>query len=153
MKNIIVIIFGLTLMATAAHAADTSWTGEAKVPVTTGKYITGGILGSTLGFGIGHGVQGRYADKGWIFTAGEVAGLLILTPAAAQCAKDNENNSDKQCSNSQKSIVTAGYLVFLGFHIWEVVDVWTGATPVDEKVGAFIIPTNNGAMAGLSYRF
>ncbi len=25
------------------------------------------LLASAVGFGIGHGIQGRYNDKGWIF--------------------------------------------------------------------------------------
>lgn len=153
MKNILFIVISLFLGALSTHAADTSWTGEAKVPVSKGRYITGGILGSTFGFGIGHGIQGRYAEKGWIFTAGEVAGLAILTPAATQCAQDNQNNSNKDCTPAQKSIITGGYLILLGFHIWEIVDVWTGATPVEDKVSAFILPVPGATTAGLVYRF
>lgn len=41
------------------------------------RYIIGGILGTILGFGIGHTMQGRWLDDyGWVFTAGStVTGL------------------------------------------------------------------------------
>ena len=142
---------------TGSSATTQNVNADGKVEVSTGRYITGGILGSTLGFGIGHGVQGRYAEKGWIFTAGEVAGAALWLPAAAQCGKDNKdktNNDDKKCTSSQNNLIVAGLVVGLGFRIWEIVDVWTGATPVDAPTtAAFILPTSDSVQAGLVYRF
>ena len=37
------------------------------------RYIIGGILGTyPIGLGVGHAVQGRWSQMGWIFTAGEL---------------------------------------------------------------------------------
>ena len=37
------------------------------------RYVAGGILGTTLGFGSGHSVQGRWwEDYGWVFTAASI---------------------------------------------------------------------------------
>jgi len=125
-----------------------------KVPVSTGKYITGGVLGSTIGLGIGHGIQGRYQDKGWIFTATEAAGLTVAIAGAAQCINEKDNDKTlNDCSSSTRSQMALGYLVALGFHIWEVVDVWTGARPVDDKVSAILIPGSESTTLGFVYRF
>src|SRR5215211_7901978 len=39
--------------------------------ITPGKYVGGGITATALGWGIGHAIQGRWLDRGWIFTLGE----------------------------------------------------------------------------------
>jgi hypothetical protein len=136
-----------------AHAQDAVSKNSAKVPVETGKYVTGGVLASTLGFGIGHGVQGRYADKGWIFTATESVGMAMLLAGAASCKEETDvyGNKETKCSNGGLAVVGAG--VFLGFHIWEIVDAWTGATPVDSNVKAFILPDPKAPGLGLAYSF
>ena len=48
--------------------------------ISKSKYVTGGVLGTVFGFGIGHGVQGRWSnDKGWIFTSAELVTLGVGT--------------------------------------------------------------------------
>jgi uncharacterized protein YcfJ len=117
-----------------------------KTPVSMGKYITGGIIGTTIGFGIGHGIQGngRYASKGWIFTAGMSAGMLASISGAVECVATTNPN----CST-----FWAGTGVLLGFHIWEIVDVWTGATPVTSS-SAYLLPAKDGGMqVGYAWNF
>lgn len=152
------LIIGLmasTVQASEKHK-DEEIESSDRVPVSTGKYITGGVLGSILGFGIGHAVQGRWQQKGYIFTIGQSAGLLAFTTGFAQCLKDNSENTATDCSSSQKSLMLAGYGAMIGFHIWEIVDVWTGARPVSQEsqASAMILPTaNNGAQLTFNYVF
>lgn len=41
--------------------------------ISTVSYVVGGVLGTyPVGLGIGHAIQGRWSQKGWIFTAGEL---------------------------------------------------------------------------------
>lgn len=151
-----ILLIGAFLFSRAALAvaADDSMSDSAKLQVSTGKYITGGVLGSTVGFGIGHAVQGRYSDKGWIFTAGEAVGLTLLVAGANQCQKDKDNDpvADK-CSSNAASQVLLGFASFVGFHIWEVVDVWTGARPIDEKTSIFVLPAADKTTVGWNYNF
>ena len=35
-------------------------------PITQEKYVLGGTLGTLVGFGTGHALQGRWRHKGWI---------------------------------------------------------------------------------------
>lgn len=54
--------------------------------VSTPRYIIGGILGTyPIGFGIGHAIQGRYSDRGWIFTATEAASLAVVIAGVGEC--------------------------------------------------------------------
>ena len=46
------------------------------------RYVAGGIIGSTLGLGLGHSIQGRWWDgHGWGFTMGGLFALLLWTGA------------------------------------------------------------------------
>lgn len=153
MKFITYLILSLTLLiGTSAFAERT------KVEVSTGKYITGGILGSAVGFGIGHAIQGRYGSgKGWIFTAGEAAGLtLFVAGVGRQSCNDsyygssNSNSCDKSSANG---LMVIGLGALIGFHVWEIVDVWTGATPVESNTSAFLIPDVKSPGIGVVYRF
>src|SRR5262245_38862858 len=40
----------------------------ARGEIDAGSAVAGGAIGTFFGFGIGHAVQGRYSDMGWIFT-------------------------------------------------------------------------------------
>lgn len=62
----------------AERATKQKEVSEVKVhKIGTARYVIGGILGTTLGLGIGHAVQGRWRnDYGWAFTLGPIATLL-----------------------------------------------------------------------------
>jgi hypothetical protein len=158
LKNILLVCFSLTLMSAKVFAADATLdvTDSGKVKVPTGKYITGGIIGSAVGLGIGHAIQDRYHDKGLIFTATEAAGLTAVLLGASQCKTETDSLGVKKTNcDSGMSTMLVGYGVFLGFHIWEVVDIWTGATPVDttEPQGLFVIPDSGTTKIGYIYNF
>lgn len=90
--------------------------------VSKGKYIGGGITGSIVGFGIGHAIQGRYAYRGWIFTVGEGAGLALIISSLDNCA---DSAYDEDCDEDIGNALL-GYGAFVGFKIWEIVDLWVG---------------------------
>ena len=98
--------------------------------ISTSRYITGGILGTyPIGFGVGHAVQGRWMQGGWIFTAGELGSLAFVVAGIAGCL-DNAFDSDN-CSSGESALVATGIIGFLGFRIWEIIDVW--AVPPDHN--------------------
>ena len=49
---------------------------ESAKTISTGRYIGGGLASMIFGFGTGHAIQGRYSERGWIFT------VLGFTPFA-----------------------------------------------------------------------
>lgn len=86
------------------------------------KYIVGGILGTyPLGFGIGHVVQGRWSEQGWIFTAGEAASISAIFIGVGGC---HGQISSDGCSSANSTLIVAGLFGLVGFRIWEIVDVW-----------------------------
>lgn len=143
--------------ATKNTATEQSESSESstKVPVPTGKYITGGILASTVGFGIGHAVQGRYEDKGWIFTATEAASVVALSAGLASCKDEYDSYGKKETKCSNNGLVILGFGALIGFHVWELVDAWTGATPVDENSApkVLIIPESNTTKLLVGWNF
>lgn len=98
----------------------------ARGEISDTQYILGGVLGTyPLGFGIGHAIQGRYSDKGWIFTVGELGSLAVLMAGFGDCVSRSWSDS----SGCNGGLITLGAFGFLGFRIWEIVDVW--ATPLE----------------------
>jgi hypothetical protein len=144
------------IFSLSAHAQETASATDAsstKTPVPTGKYVTGGVIGSIFGFGIGHAIQGRYADKGWIFTATEVAGVGLAAAANCKTEKDDYGDDKWTCKNGS-GLYAIGVGVVLGFHIWEIVDLWADAKPVDDSSPkAYLIPDPQSPGIGVAWRF
>jgi hypothetical protein len=147
------IAMSFSFSAQAAEDSSFSSSSTAKVPVPTGKYITGGILASTAGFGIGHAIQGRYNDKGWIFTATEATGAAMFLIGAGSCSEKTDIYGTKKTECSNAGIGVVGLGVWIGFHVWEIVDAWAGATPVEDGPKAFFIPNPEAPGLGLAWSF
>lgn len=122
--------------------------------VSKPRYITGGVIGTIFGFGIGHAIQGRYSEIGWVFTVGEVAGLALggasigwFTKQALDAGKKVEL---KQLSGAPFALSIAGSILLTGFKIWEIVDVWANATPVDlePKQALYLLNKDEKRFAG-----
>jgi len=100
--------------------------------ISTARYVTGGILGTyPLGFGVGHAVQGRWSEDGWKFTAGELGSLTLLVAGLIGCI-DNALSADN-CSDVENTLAVTGFIGFIGFRIWEIVDVWAAPPSYNKK--------------------
>lgn len=137
LKNIL-LISCLTIGSSAFSMEMDSPTNPMEVSKT--NYYAGGVLGTLPGFGIGHAVQGRWMEKGWIFTAGEIvsaAGLvyfalnLFNTLPTAKEIVDNYSENSESSKPISVSTITNGALalvfltLFLSFKAVETVDVWS----------------------------
>jgi hypothetical protein len=125
-----------------------------RIPISKKRYVTGGIFGSAVGLGIGHAIQGRYLAKGLMFSVTEVVGLGLLS--SANCYnRQNERDVRRRgdCDDTDKALLGAG--LWLGFHIWEVIDIWTGARPVKQApaVSLLMLPTESGPLLSLSFAY
>lgn len=132
--------------------------GEIEPP----QHIIGGVAGTFAGLGIGHAIQGRWTEKGWIFTVGEVAAVSIIIVSLGDCGfeGDCENESD---------MIWFGLVAAVGFRVWEVFDVWLGPPAHNRRVraaqmkagiapgyGLYLAPPltrDEGGVAGLTLRF
>ncbi len=128
------------------------------------RYVLGGIVGTwPLGLGIGHAIQGRYSDMGWKFTVGELGSLVVVFAGFGSCV----STSSSTYSNCNGGLMFAGAIGYLGFRIWEIVDVWAGPLEhnrryheLKSRTGErnvtfkpFIIPTTQGGLFGLNMTF
>lgn len=77
--------------------------------VSRAQYIAGGVLGTLMGIGIGHAIQGRYMENGWLFTATQLGSAFSLGVFAGQ-------------GNEVWTGLSA--ITLIGFRIWELIDVW-----------------------------
>lgn len=124
-----VILFTLGVLVFASVNASTEETTRTfndketkllqKGEMSTSRYVTGGIVG-TLGFGLGHAVQGRYLERGWIFTLGQTASVLALGATSVGAFVSCIDG----CSDSAAIAPSLAVLAFAGFYIWEKIDLW-----------------------------
>ena len=104
----------LLLMQGEILLADSSANSDADSRIAVGRYVAGGVVGTTLGLGIGHAMQGRYwRDYGWAFTAGEIITFLgaataggghhhppqCADPHSTQCKEDSDSKEEENLSN------------------------------------------------------
>ncbi len=137
-----------------------------KGEISEGRYVGGGLLGTVVGYGIGHAVQGRWSDKGWIFTVGELASVSVIVITATSCiAADLEGRArEDRCM----AALVGSLVAYTGFRIWEIIDLWAAPPNHNRRVrelryragaptpryGFYLAPTStNSGVAGFSLVF
>lgn len=140
--------------------------------ISDGQHVGGGLVGTFFGFGLGHAVQGRWSEKGWMFTVGESAGIGLVMYGLIDCIEDDyyDEYGDDDCAWGSIAI---GMVALSVFRIWELVDVWAGPAQHNARVrnlryrlgleapprtpawGVFAAPPRDGegAVAGITLRF
>jgi hypothetical protein len=101
-------------------------------PISTGRYIAGGIVGSVAGFGIGQAIEGRYLPFGLIFTLGEMASTGLLVAGAVDCI-NSLNVTNQNTLDCHGGTFWPGLIGLAVFRIWEVVDVWAAPPSINRR--------------------
>jgi hypothetical protein len=133
--------------------------------IETGHYIAGGVVGSVFAYGTGHAVQGRFADKGWIFLVGEAVSTGLIIKFLVDCLEVEDGGN---CEDDVDWLVV-GLIGSVGFRIWELVDLWAGPPRHNARIrairaragipgyGLYLAPSvsrgDSGGVAGLTLRF
>jgi|SRR5665647_2668115 len=144
----------------------------ARGEISIGRYVTGGILSYAIGFGVGHAVQGRWNDQGWIYTVGEgAAGVAIMYGLSQAIGGRGGFDGNTERNRRGERYLIGGFLVLAGFRVWEVVDAWVAPPIHNRKVralkqqlglappvyGFYLAPPQSpdatGGVAGLALRF
>lgn len=133
-------IFFFALIGSLPTQADTNFHGQKSLSENDG-YITGGIVGTIVGLGIGHAIERRYWNKGLLFSITEgtsialiIVGAVVPMPRAAGI-----------------SMTVVGALGLTAFKIWEIVDIWTGPMPREPLLSQHVpIKFNPMLQAGLT---
>lgn len=131
--------------------------------ISTTAYVIGGIVGTyPIGLGVGHAIQGRYMDKGWIFTVGELGSLAVAVAGVGSCW-DSATSTSRSCNGG---MLFLGAMGFIGFRLWEIIDVWAAPPEINRRYrelklrmeprvsfSPLIMPTKDGAVLGLEMTF
>ncbi len=131
--------------------------------ISTPAYVIGGIIGTyPVGLGVGHAIQGRYMDKGWIFTVGELGSVAIMVAALGDCVYSSVGGY----SNCNGGLGWLAVMGFVGFRIWEIVDVWAAPPEINRRyreikmrtesrvsLSPLFATTRDGAVLGLKMTF
>jgi hypothetical protein len=139
--------------------------------IGAGAHIAGGALALFVGFGTGQLAEGRWTSRGWIFTLGDTASLVLigygLGKGASDCATAVEGET---CGGSGLGLIAGGLIAYTGFRLWETIDAFVAPIGHNRRVrGAklragmnpmysatpYVVPAQNGdgALGGLSLRF
>ena len=83
------------------------------------------------GWGIGHAIQGRYNDRGWIFTVssgalytGLIASVFFIGAEAISATADRDLASALAAITRLNAFAIIASVGILGVSIWGIVDVW-----------------------------
>lgn len=99
-----------------------------RIETSKGRYISGGVVGTVVGLGIGHGIQQRYwRSNAWIFTLTESAALGYMAILSFFPCDGLTGSEYSSCMDNNDRKMLNAILVFEAFHIWEAIDIWTGA--------------------------
>jgi hypothetical protein len=139
--------------------------------ISEGEHIGGGLAALFIGFGAGQAIQGRWSDKGWIFTLGEAVSFGAMMYGAI-ASIDSCWEYESSCDDDRYiGTIIMGALGFTVFRIWETVDAFAAPSSHNSQVRAlhmrlgmpvpayaltpFIAPRPNdgGGVAGVSLRF
>lgn len=101
-------------------------------------------------------------DKGWIFTVGELASIAVLFSGVGDCW----NSAISSYDSCNSGAIYLGAMGFVGFRIWEIVDVWAAPPEINRRyhelksrmeprasLSPIILPTKDGALLGLKMTF
>src|SRR5262245_31878120 len=100
---------------------------EPEEQVSEIQQIVGPVVAFTGGFGLGHVVEGRWHERGWIFTLGETLafGSVAYGSMNMECVS--------RCELAETSFY-GGFLAFMGLRIWQTVDAVRGAREKNARV-------------------
>lgn len=100
---------------------------RARGEISGDRRVIGVVVSVLPGFGLGHVVQGRWRERGWIFTVGEVVAFGFIAAAAVE--------SDL-AAPLVGVMAVVGWGGYLGLRVWEVTDAVTGPPRHNRRVRA-----------------
>lgn len=118
-----------------------------------------------VGFGLGHVVQGRWLERGWIFTLGQTLGT-IGTIYGHDRAK-RECPVGERCTSTGVKIYVGGMIALIGFYAGGILDAWIVPSRRSRqlrevhrklramRVAPYLVPTpsEGGGGGGISFAF
>ena len=103
----------------------------ARGEISDGQWIGGGLVNVLFGFGVGQAIQGRWGEKGWIFTLGQAASLAaFLVGAADSFCETPDGAACPNPTSTANALIIGGAIGYLVFYGWGIADAF-GAPPAE----------------------
>ena len=123
--------------------------------ITSVRYVLGGVIGTTIGLGIGHAVQGRWQKGyGWFFTIAAivtaVGGMFPMCRISQE--KDIYEPAYEECARKNNRKKRPWQIAFWAVRGLEVVSVWwppAHLTFKTDQINSSVMPILNKKHAGL----
>jgi hypothetical protein len=130
--------------------------------ITPQQHSGGAVAALFFGFGSGQAIQGRWRERGWIFTVGDtlsvaamVGGAMSMTGCLGQM-----QGGDTKCELAMGTAVT-GLLAFSVLRIWQTADAIVVPPEHNrlvreaelEAAVPYISPSSDGVSAGVIMAF
>jgi hypothetical protein len=100
------------------------------------EHIGGGVAGAVLGFGIGQALQGRWAERGWVFTLGETAATVALVWGGTRIATHCPGRDATGCGDRGVGLAMGGAMALAAFRAWATLDAFIVPPAHNREVSA-----------------
>jgi hypothetical protein len=135
--------------------------------------VGGGVVALLFGWGIGHAIQGRWSQKGYIFTLGEGVSAGFMVWGMVGLLGDCFEGCSEQREDRYVLLMAGGAIAASVFRIWEIYDAFAGPgqhnrrvtelrtrlgmpVPLYTRLSPYVMPNHDregGGVAGVSLRF
>ncbi len=94
----------------------------ARGEIPAAEHIGGGIAGGLVGFGLGQALQGRWTERGWLFTLGDTAAVVATSWGGIRIASHCDAGEASGCDDFGVALAIGGALTLGALRIWETLD-------------------------------
>lgn len=139
--------------------------------ISDGQQVGGTVVAIFFGFGVGHAVQGRFMERGYLFAIGDAVMAAVMINGMAKLYYCVYNDCSRAEEDSMIRWLVIGSIGGGIVRTWEVVDAAVGPTthnrklrdleirlgrraPLYTRMTPYLAPAHDsGAVAGVSLRF
>ena len=86
--------------------------------------VVGAAVGTVLGFGSGHAIQGHYLRDGWKWTPIDAGLFTSFAVLAANCPNERTPEGREIAAGCGKTFGPVVVLSFLGLRVWQSYELW-----------------------------
>jgi hypothetical protein len=101
--------------------------------ISDARWLTGGFLAVFVSFGVGQAVQGRWSERGWIFTVGETASVAAVIAGVVDGVVGSNSGppdvANGRANETAINLISIGVLGFAVFYLSGVIDAFA-APPI-----------------------
>jgi len=140
--------------------------------ISDGETFGGGAVALFFGMGLGQVIQGRWSQKGYIFTFGDIGSGVLMTWGMVGLLGDCFEGCSQQREDRYATMLVVGLIAGGVFRIWEIYDAFSGPgehnrslmalrsrlgmPPMYSRLAPYVAPNHSGeggGTAGVSFRF